>query len=157
MKKFMDYLIPVLLWLTGVISCYLILTYTTGKKSAQLTEDLSHHVSKTDNKIKQLEALILSNIQTVGNANARIEKIQADLVCYTGVADKRDLEYKEINTEVNNELDNLLDHCSKLKEQLIDQRELISKLRPLHKHVHTNTINVELANDIKKKLKEVSK
>ncbi len=155
MKKFMDYLVPVLLWVVGVISCYLVITYTTGKKSAQLTDDLGRHIIESNRRLSSMEKLVNSNIQTVANANAKIEKLQADLVCYTGVADKRDLEYKEINEEVNNELDNLLEHCAKLKEQLIDQRELISKLRPVHKH--TYTIDVGLAKEINKKLKGLSK
>jgi len=132
----MDISTGILIYAFGVLSCFAVISYTTGKSSNKLTEEWNAYKVSNTNAIMDLTKTLNSNIQTVGNANVAIEKIRKDLVCYTEKIDRTD-----------KEIDNLQEHCYKLRESLIDVREIVAGKRPIHRH---QPISVTIAPEVLK-------
>lgn len=126
----------ILIYMFGVLSCWAVITFKTGHDSSKLTEQFNQYKVSTTSAIMDLTKLVNSNIQTVGNANVAIEKIRKDLVCYTEKIDRTD-----------KEIDNLQEHCYKLRESLIDVREIVAGKRPIHRH---QPISVTIAPEVLK-------
>lgn len=112
-----------LIYAFGILSCYAVMTYKTGHDSDKLTEQFNQYKVSTTSAFEEMKKTLNSNIQTIGNANIAIEKVRKDLACYTEKVDRTDAE-----------LDNLQEHCVKLRESIIDVREIVAGKRPIHKH-----------------------
>lgn len=119
----MDFFTGLLIYAAGVGSCWIYFSYKTGQDSAKLTEEFNQYKVSTTSAIMDLTKLINSNISTVGNANLAITELKKDLVCFTNKVDRTD-----------QELDNLQEHCIKLRESIIDVREIVASKRPIHRH-----------------------
>lgn len=132
----MEILTAVLLYFAGVVTFYLFSTYQSGKDSHKLTEEFNQYKVSTTNAIIDLRNTLNSNIQTVGNANLSIDKVRKDLACYTEKVDKSD-----------REIENLQEHCYKLRESVIDVREIVAGKRPIHRH---QPISVTIAPEVLK-------
>jgi peptidoglycan hydrolase CwlO-like protein len=146
----MEILTAVLLYFAGVVTFYLFSTYQSGKDSHKLTEEFNQYKVSTTNAIIDLRNTLNSNIQTIGNANVAIEKLRKDLACYTEKVDKSD-----------KEIENLQEHCIKLRESIIDVREVVAGKRPIHRHQPISvTISPQvlkpgdMINKVKKQLKD---
>lgn len=143
----------ILVYMFGVLSCWAVITFKTGHDSSKLTEQFNQYKVSTTSAIMDLTKLVNSNIQTVGNANVAIEKIRKDLVCYTEKIDRTD-----------KEIDNLQEHCARLRESIIDVREVVASKRPIHRHdpiqinlPHGLVLQKGTVKEIKNKMKEFSK
>lgn len=126
----------ILVYIFGILSCWAVITFKTGHESSKLTEQFNQYKVSTTSAIMDLTKLVNSNIQTVGNANLSIDKVRKDLACYTEKVDKSD-----------REIENLQEHCYKLRESIIDVREIVAGKRPIHRH---QPISVTIAPEVLK-------
>lgn len=145
----MDFFTGLLIYAAGVGSCWIYFSYKTGQETHKLTEEFNQYKVSTTSAIMDLTKLINSNISTVGNANHAITEVKKDLVCFTEKIDRTD-----------QELDNLQEHCVKLRESIIDVREIVASKRPIHRHdpiqvtLSPGILNPEMVKKTKKQIKE---
>lgn len=130
----MDLGTGVLIYAFGILSCYAVMTYKNGHETHKLTEQFNQYKVSTTSAFEDLRKTINSNIQTVGNANLSIDKLRKDLACYTEKVDRND-----------SEIENLQEHCIKLRESIIDVREIVASKRPIHRH---DPISVTIAPEV---------
>lgn len=145
----MDILTGFLIYAAGIGSCWIAMTYKTGQETHKLTEEFNQYKVSTTSAFEDIRKTLNSNIQTVGIANLAITEVKKDLACYTEKIDRTD-----------QELDNLQEHCVKLRESIIDVREVVAGKRPIHRHqpiqvtLSPGILNPEMVKKTKKQIKE---
>lgn len=112
------------IYIAGLFVCAVVAAFVIIKMQ---DERLFGNRSRLFEKIRAIELrqtdaekTINSNILTVAKANMAISEVKKDLVCFTAKLDKNDAE-----------LDNLQEHCVKLRESIIDVKEVVASKRPV--------------------------
>lgn len=152
----MDILYWVVIFTCSIASAYYIIKLNDerlfGNKSS-----MYRRMDEIAKKNSELEKLINANIVSVGLANAKSDEIKKDLACFTAKIDKRELEINDKLASSRTDYDNLQEHCVKLRESIIDVKEIVAGKRPLHRH---EPITIMLAPDLLKRgdtIKKVKK
>jgi FtsZ-binding cell division protein ZapB len=102
-------------------------------------------------KVRELEALLTSNITTIAQSNLKVKELEHKIICFTGVVESN-----------QKEIENLQEHCAKLREGQIQIRDKIAGKRPILKVTTPVPVQVvspsspELIKKVKKQMKGLS-
>lgn len=152
----MDILYWVIIFTCSIASAYYIIKLNDDRLFGNKSE-IRRELKAANEEIKFLRGLIHANIDSVGKANGRVDEIKKDLACFTAKIDKRELEINDKLASSRTDYDNLQEHCVKLRESIIDVKEIVAGKRPLHRH---EPITIMLAPDLLKRgdtIKKVKK
>lgn len=96
--------------------------YVYNQKESTAFHKTQEQIAELKIKVRDLEALLTSNIGTVGNANLKVKELDMKVTCFSNQVDKAEAE-----------VEHLQEHCAKLRESHITLKELLSRKRPVTK------------------------
>lgn len=96
--------------------------YVYNQKESTAFHKTQEQIAELKIKVRDLEALLTSNISTVGSSNLKVKELEMKVTCFTDRVDKAEAE-----------VDHLQEHCAKLRESHITLKELLSRKRPVTK------------------------
>lgn len=150
-----DEMTSLLLLFVACIATMFVAMWLFSKKEDTAFHETMQRVLRAEAKLKELDELLASNIQTVGNANVRIKKVEDDMTCFTGRVEKA-------VESVEKEIEHLQEHCAKLRESQISLKDMLANKRPVLKITTPIPVSVvtkpdaTLIKKIKKQIKDVS-